>query len=300
MAQKQANQNITYLHVSTSIGENEILYCPYQDKNEEKMDIDNVIFFGGDVHDFKRNMIKDNSMDEYGDFCLESVSQILRSKFTTSNILIIRPAERNGSFSVFSNFLCNVDHYGQSVPSCKNGTACTHLSEILCDKQLNINPKQCKLHLIGFSRGVNVLNQMVYERDYKLFDRVQSMYFLDGGNGGKPATLPNEDQVIRDFVEVIKDGFQFNIYGTNYQWKDKRRPWIGKEQKYFVESLQALQAQKKKKVFPLHHHLYDDKILNESLLKNNVRGFQTSKIKGIYRHFELLRLFNVNSLKCLV
>ena len=225
---------LQYLQLETSIGRNEVIFSPYQqmeqkdepnkeeknndiDNENKKIDfssIDNVIFFGGDLQDFEKYMVKNRTFEYYGDFCLESVSKILRNKFPTSNILIIRPSKRNGHMSIFKNFISNIDNYAQSVPSYKNGFGSKHLIQLLRDKQLNkyIN-NESKLHLIGFSRGVNVLNQLIYETDSKntnidnrnyiklLFDNVLSMYFLDGGNGSKHKTLPNDDMIIDNFVK---------------------------------------------------------------------------------------------------
>ena len=164
------------------------------------------------------------------------------------------------------------------------------------------------IDLIGFSRGVNVLNQLLYETDPRntkrkyidaLFERVRCIYFLDGGNGAKGKTLPVDDQVISHFIEnVICDGFQFHIYGTSYQWKDQRRPWIGKEMQYFVDfikrSKEIARKDPNRKQYSLHHHLFEDGKLNASLKENCVNA---STNKALFRHFELLRLFGVQRLK---
>merc|ERR1712228_906016 len=155
-------------------------------------------------------------------------------------------------------------------------------------------------HLIGFSRGCNVLNQLFYETDKRnlknkevvnnLFSNIHSMYFLDGGNGAKHKTLPIDDGVIDNFLQNIMktNGFRFNIYGTRYQWMDAQRPWIGEEQQHFTDFIKvSLMKQKYKKLYFLHHHLYTDQQSNESLIQNNVKPFKLSKNKGIYRHFEL-------------
>merc|ERR1719474_142016 len=305
------NEQCIYVDISTSIGTQQALFNRVITENPNR--VENVIFFGGDVQDYDKYMVQERTFKEYGDYALESVSDILRLKFPNSNILIIRPCSRNTHISIFSNFIANIDDHGQSVPSYKNGRGCRHLMEILEDEQLH-GMDDGAVHLIGFSRGVNVLNQLLYETDPRnkerkyvdtLFDRVSSMYFLDGGNGGKFKTLPVDDSVIAHFVDnVINDGFQFHVYGTSYQWKDQRRPWIGEEQRYFVELIKMLRDRdsqiKQRKQYSLHHHMYADEELNQSLVQNDVSAFKTSKLKALFRHFELLRLFNVQSLKYLL
>eukprot|EP01084_Bolivina_argentea_P293991 505760_1 len=311
--------NISYLSVSTSVGKNDVLCSPYKhESKDDNIEIDNIIYFGGDIQDFQKHMIKNNTFNNYSDYSLEATLKILRDKFSTDNIFIIRPSQTNKSFSIYSNFVENMDKYGASTPCYKNGKACQHLVEFLSDKQIcqitqNSNNK---LHLIGFSKGVNVLNQFIYETEnvvkidakngkqnerhkqnvYKLFNNIKSMYFLDGGNGIKQKTLPTDDAVINNFVEnIICDDFRFHIYGTTRQWEDQQRPWIGKEQKYFVDFLKKLQKSDNndKKLFHLHYNMYNDKLLNESLIKYDVSKFKTSRNKGLYRHFEVLRVFNV-------
>ena len=314
--------NIQYLNISTSIGDNDILYSSYLDAQESKTeendenvndDLNYVIYFGGDVQDFKESMIERYTFNEYGHFCLESILKMLQIKFPKSSIMIIRPCKMNGHISIFSNFIANVDTYGQSVPSYKNGNGCKHLLEILSQLTANNKNKQMRLHLIGFSRGCNVLNQLIYETAEQnvknkqiansLFCHVHSIYFLDGGNGGKRKTLPVDSNVIQNFIQnVIKvNGFRFHIYGTSYQWMDAERPWIGKEQQYFTSFIkQSLLSKLQKKSYFLHHHLYSDEQLDASLIQNNVKAFKLSKNKGIFRHFELLRLFNVSHAKYLL
>eukprot|EP01083_Nonionella_stella_P018245 50898_1 len=311
MAQlNELKQNdIVYLTISTSIGTNEVIFSPHTETMEDKKDVcvemetNLIVFFGGDIQDCKANMARMGTFNDYGEFCLESTLKMLRFKFPTSNI-----SQTYKRFSVFSNLIANTDDYGSSVPSYKNGKGCQHLVELLSHKQITGNNH--KLHLIGFSKGVNVLNQLVYETDkrnkdknmmqsiHSLFNNVESMYFLDGGNGNKPKTLPTDDAVIHNFIDnIIKERFAFHIYGTPRQWQDNYRPWIGKEKKYFVDVIKNYKSKHHK--YTLHYNMYEDKLLDVSLVNNNVRAFTRTKNKGIYRHFELLRTFNVEKDKFL-
>jgi hypothetical protein len=43
--------------------------------------------------------------DEFEEYCLENTLNMLKKKFTSDNILIIRPARTQGDFSFFDNLL---------------------------------------------------------------------------------------------------------------------------------------------------------------------------------------------------
>jgi hypothetical protein len=111
---------------------------------------------------------------------------------------------------------------------------------------------QLPLTLIGFSKGCNVLNQLVYDipADYTkmsprddansaegFIDCVRAFYWLDGGHSGGSKAWITEDYLLRRLV-----AFEVHSHVTPYQINDNLRPWIGSEHKQFVEGLEKCNA----------------------------------------------------------
>jgi hypothetical protein len=76
------------------------------------------------------------------------------------------------------------------------------------------------------------------------------MYWLDGGHSGEVNTWVTDEKYLYYLAKYIPS---IKVHVTPYQIKDWTRPWIGKEEKLFVEKLKSLCANVKVK---LH---FDDK-----------------------------------------
>lgn len=68
----------------------------------------NVLFFPGDVHDFRANMLG-GVFNDFADFAYERVADVLASKFGSGdecNVWVVRPARfHQRAFSCFDNFV---------------------------------------------------------------------------------------------------------------------------------------------------------------------------------------------------
>ena len=103
--------------------------------------------------------------------------------------------------------------------------------------------------LVGFSKGCVVLNQIIYElssaltgNDLHLRDfasRISTMYWLDGGHGGESNTWITDEKFLDHLATNVRS---IRVHVTPYQIQDSSRPWIGREQKKFVEKLRSLGA----------------------------------------------------------
>lgn len=80
----------------------------------------NVLFFPGDVHDFRANMLG-GAFNEFADFAYERVADVLSRKFGSGddcNVWIVRPARfHQRAFSCFDNFV-DANEFGAAT-SCK-------------------------------------------------------------------------------------------------------------------------------------------------------------------------------------
>ena len=101
--------------------------------------------------------------------------------------------------------------------------------------------------LVGFSKGCVVLNQIIYELsmvsasdDSRLSDfvsRITTMYWLDGGHSGESNTWITDKKYL-DHLASHESSIRVHV--TPYQIQDSSRPWVGKEQKKFVDNLRSL------------------------------------------------------------
>ena len=105
------------------------------------------------------------------------------------------------------------------------------------------------MHLVSFSKGCVVLNQLVLqlkqlmaEKENKcepLIKNIQSMCWLDSGVPGNKGAYPTNEDCIQTVAERISN---IEIHTTPYQMQDPMRVWICKEKKRFVQLLRKYKA----------------------------------------------------------
>lgn len=104
--------------------------------------------------------------------------------------------------------------------------------------------------LIGFSKGVVVLNQLLLdwhqlqkmetEHEYLLqfYKSIHTWIWLDGGHNGGQDTWMTSEGPLNTFVNNSEWNIQIKV--TPRQVNDPMRPWIGKEEKKFRSVLKRL------------------------------------------------------------
>lgn len=162
------------------------------------------------------------------------------------------------TISCYDNFVKSND---VGVPNhCNEVCSLKHLKVLLhnAKQQISSNksveetcPVACRnsvpLMIIGFSKGCVVLNQMLYslkaihdEKNVELEDFIQkidTMYWLEGGHSGGSNTWITNKTVLKHFATT---NIKVIIHVTPYQMHCNFRPWIGKEEKLFRETLKKL------------------------------------------------------------
>lgn len=213
-----------------------------------------VVFFGGDVQDYKENMLKHRDNKYHVKWDLESTCSLLHDHFPKDIILIIKPLKMSlMSFSCFENF-AEVNNFGAptyslDVEPLKHLQALLFNTQELLKCQLNPAGKQSlkedmPIKLIGFSKGSVVLNQFLYsflalkehpDENISLFiSRITDMYWLEGGHSGSSETWVTNKSVLENFASMKKI---VHINVTPYQVFCDTRPRIGKEERIFRETL---------------------------------------------------------------
>lgn len=198
-----------------------------------------LIYFGGDVQDFEANMLKHRDNKKYAHWSLEKTAQLLGDACPDCQIVIVRPSRIElQTFSCYSNFV-DTDKLGN--PSHKFGReALNHLNALMLSLSSEMNVELGEKILVGFSKGVVVLNQLVYDMHGSTSDAdeavkdliasISKMCWLDGGHNGGKETWVTNSAVLGSFAQR---GIDVDIRVTPYMVRDDRRPWIKQEEKKF-------------------------------------------------------------------
>ncbi|GIY27375.1 UPF0565 protein C2orf69 homolog [Caerostris darwini] len=220
-----------------------------------------VIFFGGDMQDYKENMLAHRDNKHYSKWDLESTAVLLHNHFPQHAVIIVKPAKMSlMTFSCYENFV-NVNNFGaptyvKTLDSIKHlKILLTNITLMLQNKLNETSPEQkndvnllvlseAPLVLIGFSKGCVVLNQLLYsfhflqenkDKELECFvNRISSIYWLEGGHSGSSSTWVTDKSVLQSFSNLKID---VQIHVTPYQVFCDTRPRIGKEEKIFRENL---------------------------------------------------------------
>jgi len=260
-----------------------------------------VLFFPGDVQDLHDVQAKHRDNSRYLCWSIENTCQLLTQAFPHQHIFVVRPVRKQlGTFSCYDNFLQS-DNLGNPQKTFLNGDNISgsnvekadqalrdegqwydvnhgclqHLHELLESLSLQLQCVIGPLKVIGFSKGIVVLNQIVHELAHYKESRatlpgqlsgLQELVWLDGGhNGGPGAIYVTNQNILEEFASY---NINVDVRLTPYQDQCSRRPWIHKECKTFTRLMTQLTttnsstATVKKKLYFEHEAPTIDKHFN--------------------------------------
>ncbi|RLN66311.1 hypothetical protein BBP00_00002277 [Phytophthora kernoviae] len=199
----------------------------------------NVLFFPGDVQDFKCEMMAGPFAD-YCEYSYDNVAELLSDKFgDTCNVWVVRPSHFvHGAYSSFDNFV-STNEYGAATEYDPTAYAAKNLASLMQNTQAALKRQGVKLstalpiHLLGFSKGGVVLNQLVTEL-------INSIHWLDSGNGSLQGVLPSDELALT--VLSRYEHLRLFVHVTPYQYEADTRPWIKTEVNSFVKKMDLLGA----------------------------------------------------------
>ncbi|THD22859.1 hypothetical protein D915_006532 [Fasciola hepatica] len=270
----------------------------------------NIVYFGGDLQDFKTEMTKYSEGCEYVQWNLKSTARLLHNRFSSlsrwpnPHIWVIRPSHWvRQSFAAYTNFLPfderTVPRIGHDLT---RFSALEQLNRVLhsavaqmhnthIDYRTHLRAPLC---LIGFSKGCCVLIQMLYELAYcayfareldtstgpsrstqELLSRLDSIYWLDGGHAGLDNQWPTASNILSRLNPTRTP--KMYIYGTSYQLMNPHKPWKSRDYHRFLEILR--------------HHNFPHKHGILSTASDDSRYTEPS----LHSHFELLRQFPIEN-----
>lgn len=222
-----------------------------------------VVFFPGDIQNFHQEMAVQPDSTPWLSFSLERVALSLGVRFPGRHVWLVRPSRLHlHKFSCYVNFV-SCDVFGAPEHSPDYGGV-RHLRALLGHAMERAAvagplppigsasvpaplPPGFSLILVGFSKGCVVLNQMVHElasarKDPELkqfLDSISDMYWLDGGHPGTGDTWVTDKHAL---AELASSGMALHAHVTPYEVRDPARPWVGREHRSFIKTLEKLGA----------------------------------------------------------
>jgi len=156
---------------------------------------------------------------------------------TLVQVVVVRPSRRErATFSCYDNFV-PTDNVGspKHEPNCG---AMAHLAALLRES-LVASCDERPISLVGFSKGVVVLNQVLRELQVEQGLLIEKMVWLDGGHNGGKDIWPTDKKLLEILYEKK---IKVDVRVSPYQIRNSHRPWIGREEKVFTGTLKRLGA----------------------------------------------------------
>lgn len=184
-----------------------VYYCPPSPDRH-------AVYFQGDTQDLRSQMEAQYvEISRWKEFCLESTCDLLRKKFPSAAVWIVRPSRMlRNLFSSFHNFvessITGVPEYSsapsavpQLVQLLRNAVQQVHASSHGGLRKSLQEMFSLPVVLVGFSKGCVVLNQIVHELANYVSPAPSSTGPPPASRSPiSPSLVPHGKQIIRDFV----------------------------------------------------------------------------------------------------
>ncbi|TMW60929.1 hypothetical protein Poli38472_000971 [Pythium oligandrum] len=232
----------------------------------------NVVFFPGDVQDFHDAMYA-GAYSEFASYSYESVAATLAQKFgNDTNVWVIRPNElAYNTYACYTSFVASTKH-GAALSYTHTGTAVPHLMALMENVQAQLQQEhdislELPIHLVGFSKGGIVLNQIATEAtrwkaglfsnfdtpdnnnnnnnnevetlvssaDQRFFSRLSSIHWVDSGNGSRYGAVPTDERTLSALYALRP--LTLCVHVTPYQFDAPDRRWIRSEILQFIGTM---------------------------------------------------------------
>lgn len=193
-----------------------------------------IVYFGGDVQTLQCKM------KQFADWSLENVVEKLAKNHPNWSVVAVQPDRmEQDTFACYDSFVKS-DLNGSPIyqpDKYKDGKATLKLESRLKEIGAETQPKK----IIGFSKGVVVLNQLVFEWKHSnsdFFKSIETLCWIDGGHNNPKDPVWITDNDTLQFLADSK--VKIDIRCTPYQIQDRRRSWIGEQEAKFSHKLKQL------------------------------------------------------------
>lgn len=220
-----------------------------------------VIYFPGDLQMRRREMEEDlrGGSFEYKAYSLDDTLERLHTlSGGDAHVWCVRPLRMVYQFASFSQFV-RVSLLGEAKYDAQRAQATQALVAALDDATaqaaaegvIDSADRSLPLTLVGFSKGVTVVNQLFtelggrHEDTVRLLGRCEAVHLVDGGNGMSRGAFVHGENVIKALAALSSSqgGLQVVVHSSPYQMRSKKSPWIATERAAFLDGLEAQGAQ---------------------------------------------------------
>ena len=200
-------------------------------------------------------MIAHDANYKWSSWSYEDTCALLHQRFVDSYVWLIKPSRmHDATFSCYDHFL-HCDMFGAPA-SYENSGGLLHLHNLLLSAINSINQlqenaqlvlpisKDIPLVIVAFSKGCVVLNQFLYELEHaktidvitNLLKVTSALYWLDGGHSLTSKVWITDETLLQHLTDL---GVKIHVHVSPRQVKDPRRPYIGEEERLFVDLLKT-------------------------------------------------------------
>lgn len=227
-----------------------------------------LVFFPGDISAGREEMKADEESKEWIDWSTESLAILLALRFQ-QQIIVVRASRMRQGYACYDHFLTTNLNGDPLDGEYKPGNATHHLLCLLQDlaRKLKFSELQLlsSLHLLAFSKGAVVLNQILAEfgeealspRSPRLAEILRSLAFLDPGvNDGLCVFFTDEEALRRAAkrlrktqVYVAFSPYQLALETYDFEYEDEQ---AGSSEELGLELFQSI-LQEEEVPFELEH-----------------------------------------------
>lgn len=169
-----------------------------------------MVFFPGDLSAGREEMKADEECKDWIEWNTEAIAQLLSRRFPFS-IVIVHPSRRRQGYSCYDHFLItNLNGDPRDGEYDSEGSASLHLLMLLEDLSVKMGLQKkdllSSLHLVGFSKGAVVLNQLLAEfgadsetpgPPIRLLSLTRSIAWVDPGLSDDSCVFLTDEDLLR-------------------------------------------------------------------------------------------------------
>jgi hypothetical protein len=125
-----------------------------------------AVLFPGDISAPRAALLSDSSLARFEPYCVEQLAASLANRFPSCTTVVVHPPRNVDGFSCYDGYLERLTETGDPADGLyeSGGSCCEHVLALIRSAEQQCPGVSARpLHLLGFSKGAVVLNQLLAE-----------------------------------------------------------------------------------------------------------------------------------------